>query len=124
MSTYLEPRETSYNEVEQQYIEGSDRLRSRNRLLTTLVVVLALALLGLGIWAMSARGSISDTAVSNDIQLLVDDYVDAWNDYDSDAFLSLVTDDYIHESVEGASTAQGTAQNIDALSRSQFECYV
>ena len=34
-------------------------------------------------------------AVPDDVQAVVDEYQASWNDYDSEAFLELVTDDYV-----------------------------
>lgn len=56
--------------------------------------MLALALIGLGAWTLIDRSSTSDTAVTADIQQLIDDYSAAWNDYDGAAFSALVTDNY------------------------------
>jgi len=55
---------------------------------------------GLAICAVLAFGLVScsdddtDTSISDEVQELMDEYTQAWNDNDGDAFLSLVTDDF------------------------------
>ncbi len=78
-----------------------DRARSRIRFLTITVVVLAIALIGLGAWLVSERATSSETAVTEEIQSVVDDYLAAWNTYDGDTFLELVTSDYALDMTSG-----------------------
>lgn len=66
----------------------------RARGLTITVVVLVVALLGLGAWAVYDYVGERDTAVTGEIQVLLEDYTASWNDHDGDAFLALVTSDY------------------------------
>lgn len=54
----------------------------------------------------------SDTAVSGEIETLLEDYRAAWNDYDSEAFLALVTDDYTFEFAGDVTTAEEQAAGI------------
>lgn len=70
------------------------RAHGRIRALTITVVVLAVALVGLGAWVIYDQVADTDTSVTGEIQSLLDDYTAAWNDYDSEAFLALVSDDY------------------------------
>ena len=55
---------------------------------------------GLAICAVLAFGLVScsdddtDTGISDEVQELMYEYTQAWNDNDGDAFLSLVTDDF------------------------------
>lgn len=57
----------------------------------------------------------SDSAVTGDIETLLDDYMAAWNDYDSDAFLALVTDSYTFEGFGEVNTAEQEAAGIAQL---------
>lgn len=91
------------------------RLRGRIRGLTITVVVLAVALLGLGAWMIYDYAAGSDTSVTGDIETLLDDYSAAWNDYDSQAFLALVTDDYTFEGAGEVNTAEEEALGIAQL---------
>lgn len=97
-------------------VAGSETLRLRRRLrsMSTLVIVLAVALVGLGVWATYDFITESDTAVPGEIQTLLDDYRDAWNNYDDDAFLGLVTDGYRFEFAGDVTGAQDQAVAIVA----------
>ena len=97
--------------------DQSGRLMGRLRAMTITVVVLAVAVLGLGAWLIYDTVTGSDTAVSGEIETLLDDYVAAWNDYDSEAFLALVTDDYTFDGASGPTTAEQTAV---AISNNEF----
>lgn len=91
------------------------RLKGRIRGLTITVVVLAVALLGLGAWMIYDYATGPDTAVTGDIGTLLDDYTAAWNNYDSEAFLALVTDDYTFEGAGEVNTAEEEALGIAQL---------
>ncbi len=91
------------------------RLHGRIRGLTIAVVVLAVVLLGLGAWMVYDYVTGADTAVTGDIETLLDDYAAAWNEYDSDAFLVLVTDDYTFEGPGEVNTAEVEAAGIAQL---------
>lgn len=86
-----------------------------NRTLTAIVIALTIALIGLGAWVIIDRTSTPDTALSDDVAQVWDDYVDAWNDHDGDAFRQLTTDDYTFTSELGTNTADSQAWAIDAL---------
>jgi len=92
-----------------------DDLRRRSRLLTILVVLLAAAVVAVGAWAILAGHGNSDTAVTAEIEELLDDYYTAWNDWDGDAYLTLVTENAVHETSLGTSTAQSQASFIDGF---------
>lgn len=91
------------------------RLQGRIRGLTITVVVLAVALLGLGAWMIYDYAAGSDTAVTGEIETLLDDYNAAWNAYDSEAFLALVTDNYTFEGAGEVNTAEQEALGIAQL---------
>ena len=80
-----------------------------------LVALLVIAVAGLGAWAIYGAFSESETAPTDAVDQLMDDYTDAWNNYDGDAFLQVVTDDYVLRS-EGDLTGPATqATHIDRL---------
>ena len=97
--------------------DQSGRLQGRLRAMTITVVVLAVAVLGLGAWLIYDMVAGSDTAVSGEIETLLDDYRAAWNDYDSEAFLALVTDDYTFEFAGDVTPAE---QQAVAIANSEF----
>jgi hypothetical protein len=92
-----------------------DRARHRNRLLTITVTALAVALLGLGVWVIYDQATSPETAVTEEIQTLVDDYLAAWNDYDEEALLQLVTADYTLDMVGRADSLTLQAEEASAL---------
>ncbi|NNC93445.1 MAG: hypothetical protein HKN80_13230 [Acidimicrobiia bacterium] len=92
-----------------------DQARSRNRLLTITVTGLALALLSLGVWVIYDQATSPETAVTEEIQTLVDDYLAAWNNYDEEALLQLVTADYTLDMVGRADSLALQAEEASAL---------
>lgn len=73
--------------------DGTPHGRPSRRTLVVLIAVLAAAVLGLGAWLVVERNSTTDTAITGEVQQLLDEYYDAWNTWDGDAYLELVTDD-------------------------------
>ena len=59
-------------------------------------------------------GDEGSTALSSEVQELVDEYTQTWNDNDGDAFLALVTDDYRFVSLVEDQDAEATAADISA----------
>ncbi len=110
--TDREEKTTTGTEVDQTRSEHPDR---GNRTLKAIVIALAVALVGLGAWVIIDRSSTPATAPSDDVAQLWDDYSDAWNSYDGDAFLELVTPDYTFVSERGTTTATDQASEIDRL---------
>ncbi len=86
-----------------------------NRTLKAIVIALTVALVGLGAWVIIDRTSTPDTALSDDVAQVWDDYMDAWNNYDGDAYLELTTDDYTFVTETGTNTAASQASYIDRL---------
>ena len=80
-----------------------------------LVAVLVVAVAGLGAWAIYGAFSGSETAPTDEIDQLMDDYMDAWNDYDGDAFLQVVSDDYVLQTEGDLTGAAAQATYIDQL---------
>jgi hypothetical protein len=68
-----------------------------NRGLIVTIVVLAIALLALGAWAIYQQTAESETAAPAAVEELLNDYGAAWNNYDGEAFLALTTADYVHD---------------------------
>lgn len=93
----------------------AQRLHDRLRAMTITVVVLAVALVGLGAWVICDQASRSDTAATSDIQKLLDSYTTAWNDDDSDAFVALVTDDYRFSDGGAGAAVEQQAATISRL---------
>lgn len=86
----------------------------RVRGLTITVIVLVLALIGLGAWAVYDYVGERDSAVSGDVQTLLDDYTAAWNEHDGTAFLALVTSDYTFDNGVTVTSAEDQAVVIGA----------
>jgi hypothetical protein len=80
--------------TERQTLAPPGSLRRRARNLTITAIVLAGALIGLTAWLVYDLSAESETAVTSEVQTLVDDYLGAWNEYDGDAFMELITGDY------------------------------
>lgn len=87
--------------------------------LVATVVVLLLAVVGLIIWPIG--GNDSDASLPDDVEQLLDDYEDAWNDYDAEAFLELTTGDYVMRTQRnGESGRQAQASIIASLGTSEW----
>jgi len=83
-----------------------------NRTLKAIVIALTVALVGLGSWVIIDHSSTSDTAPSDDVAQLWNDYTDAWNNYDGDAFLALVTPGYTFVNGQSTTNAESQARSI------------
>jgi hypothetical protein len=86
-----------------------------NRTLKAIVIALTIALVSLGAWVITDRSSTPETALSDDVAQLWDDYTDAWNNYDGAAFLALVTPDYTFVTEVGSTDAALQATYINRL---------
>ena len=75
-------------------VGSTGSIGARNRSLTIAVAVLAVVAVGLGGWLAYLLLSTDETAVSSEVASVVDDYRDAWNGYDAEAFLGLVAPGY------------------------------
>ena len=72
-------------------------LKKRDRRLAWLAGILAVAVVGLGIWlTMELTSGSSESAATAEIEQLLDDYNAAWNSADADAYLALLTDRLHH----------------------------
>ena len=112
MATLTRPEERTSTRPHEPIDQHVDQHRPGNRFLFITIAVLALALIGLGAWTIVDRSSTSETAVTADIQQLIDDYGAAWNNYDGAAFTALVTDGYRFVSPYGNNDAVEEADNI------------
>ena len=88
---------------------------NRNRFLTIAAMVLALALVGLSAWVVYDMTTAPETAVTAEIEELLDDYIAAWNSYDGEAFLELLTDDYVLDMVGASAAATQPASDASEL---------
>ena len=114
MTTLTDREETTTTTSEGRGVQTGHPERG-NRTLTAIVIALAVALVGLSAWVIIDRTSTPATAPSDDIAQLLDDYTDAWNSYDGDAFLQLTTSDYTFVTEQGTATAAEQASEINLL---------
>lgn len=86
----------------------------RNRGLTIAVVVLTVITLGLAGWLAYLMLAPQENALSDDVAQVVEEYGDAWNNYDVAAFQGLVSADYefYYAPGEPAQGAEQTAATI------------
>jgi hypothetical protein len=109
MARRIDPDERTFDTMPRRDADTRDR----RGLLTILLVLLAAVVAVVAGWVLSERASSPDTAIPVDIERLLDDYVTAWNGWDRDAYLSLVTDDAIHQTPTGSRTANVHAGVIE-----------
>lgn len=91
-----------------------DRARRKGALLTITAVGLAVALVGLGAWVAYDMTRTSETAVTGEIGQVIDDYHAAYNNYDGEAFLELVTDGYVLERTGVSYVQAGATESTTA----------
>ena len=93
-----------------------ERATGRRRLPVITAMVLVGALIGLGAWVVYDRDTVSETAVTGEIQSVVDDYLATWNSVDAEAFLELVTTNYVlHMTGSSVSITQGAEEASEML---------
>lgn len=90
-----------------------------NRWLVAAVVVLAVALVALGAWVLYDMASEPETAASDEITAVLDDYNAAWNEGDDDAFRELTSEGYTFTS--GDTTANRDVQAVSIVASSTFD---
>jgi hypothetical protein len=117
VSTFTEARDDSVGVASRPGGRNEHRARARdaNRFLVVLAVVSTAAAAVLGGWLMIDRTSSSGTATTDEVQELIDRYYAAWNDWDGDAYLALVTDDARFEDSAGTASAAPMAVAIEWL---------
>lgn len=74
--------------------ETVERTDQRSRGLTIAVTILAVIAVVLGGWLAYELQRTDETALTPEVQAVMDDYHAAWNAYDADAFSAVVTSDY------------------------------
>lgn len=77
--------------------ETTGRADHNNRGLIITIVVLAIALLALGAWAIDQQTAESETAAPAAVEDLLADYYAALNNYDGEAILALTTENFVHD---------------------------
>jgi len=70
------------------------KLKKRTRWLGWLAGILAVAVVGLGVWLIAEVTSGDGASLPDEAQLVLDDYAAAWENHDRDAFIATTTDDY------------------------------
>ena len=120
MATLTRPEERTSTRPQEPIDLYVDEHRPGNRFFIITIAVLALALIGLGAWTFIDRSSSSDTAVTGDIQQLLDENIAAWNDYDGEAFSALVTENYYFVMGPDRSDAAEMADFIPTLESSNW----
>jgi hypothetical protein len=97
------------------------RTRNRHRSLSVLVIVVTAAVLGLGACSTQETTTAPETAVSAEIEQLLDDYYAAFNAYDVQAVRALVTDGFMlyetgnRDPENGVSTGINLAFGLDRV---------
>jgi len=112
MTVRTEPTE----QVEASQVEPA---KTPNRLPTITTMILAVAFVALGAWVVYDMNTVPDTAVTTEIENLLDDYLAAWNTSDGEAFVELVTAGYTLDMVGGVASAtervEGASELINSL---------
>jgi len=80
-----------------------------------LSILLAVALIGLGIWFVADMTSEPPTAPTDEVAALIDDYHEAWNTNDGEALLALVTDDFVFDDGQASLTAEATVSRVNGF---------
>lgn len=101
---------------------GDTKLKRRNRLLTWLVGVLAVAVIGLGAWLVAEMTGGDDlTAVPAEIDVALDAYDAAWLGTNRAAFIETTTDDYTFASDVGTYGQASQAVQVGNLRYFEIE---
>ena len=113
--TTLQDREeyTTTETAEQGHGSGSTNRTSRT--LMAVAIALAVALVGLTAWVIVDRASTPETAPSDDVAQVWNDYQDAWINYDGEAFLQVVTSDFTFVTEQGTTDGPDQAASINNL---------
>jgi hypothetical protein len=110
--THKEEEDTMATTIEAPPAETTGTADHNNRGLIVTIVVLAVALLALGAWAIYQQTAESETAVPAAVEELLNDYGVAWSNHDGEAFLALTTADYVHDNGGATYDQAGTANMI------------
>jgi hypothetical protein len=94
-SPVLPPKEDPMGTtIEASAPERVDATDGNNRWLVVTIVALAVGLVALGAWVLYDQAAEPEMAAPAAVRELMDDYHAAWNNYDGDAFLAAVTENY------------------------------
>ena len=102
---------------------GDVKLKSRNRLLTWLVGILAVAAIGLGGWLIAEVSSSNDASLPAEVQAALDDYMAAWDTQSGDALLAATTESYTFTPNGRVFTRQEQAGILRTSTFFEFEVY-
>jgi hypothetical protein len=94
-SAVEEKMRSSAENVERADAAQPVRTENAHRYLVMLVMVLSVALAGLGACSPADSTAVPETAVTAEIDQFLDDYIGAWNAYDADALRPLLTDGFM-----------------------------
>lgn len=92
------------------------RLEKRNRWLSWLLGILAVAVVGMGVWLAAEVTSSDDASLTSEVQVALDAYLDAWDTTDGAAFLAATTADYTFVSNGREFGVEDRAASLDVLS--------
>lgn len=113
--THLEEEDTMATTIEAPPAEATGTAAHNNRGLIITVVVLAVALLAVGAWAIYQQTAESETAGPAAVHELLDDYTAAWDNYDAEAFFALTTESYVHNNGRTTNGQAATATMIAGM---------
>ena len=88
-----------------------EQMQAHNANLRTTVAVLVIIAVALGGWILFDYLGEAEVAPSSAVSQLVDDYTQAWNEYDEAAFLELTTAGYRFEAAGGMDYRQADQAN-------------
>lgn len=80
--------------------------------LLAVIVILVLAVVGVGLWAIVDSNDSSSASLPSGAEEALDGYMDASSTYDGEAFLAVVTDDYLFEAYNVSEDATAHAATI------------
>lgn len=86
------------DDLKTEQLKTLETTRRNNHWLVATVVLLALALVAMGAWTIYDGTSEPVTAATSEVQSLYDDYLTAWTNADSEAFLDTTTEDFTQTS--------------------------
>ncbi|MBT8193347.1 MAG: hypothetical protein KJP22_08100 [Acidimicrobiia bacterium] len=100
------------------------KLRKRNRLLAWALVILAMAVMGLGAWLISDVVASDDlTTVPAEVDAALETYNAAWLETNRAAFLDATTEEYTFASDQGTYGQASQASQVGVLAYFEFELF-
>ncbi len=95
--------------------------RRNNRWLVGAVIVVTVLLLALSAWVVYDLASEPETAATDEVTALYDDYVKAYVEGDTEAFFALTTEDYLFKAVGDYAVDRNTQANVAVRPGFQIE---